>query len=200
MVAFLLVVILTNLLKGYRIHKPRNAPFSLAEFSLYSKNRTSEFFGVTRNIYFTFGILATLTSIVALNYFWETKGKRAAVVIDETREKAIEVKADVAAGFEDMQIQQVEILDRLRNVENQKEEVIDEVHALGDRLTGSRPRATTRTPATTSSTVQIIEAKPLKIAPTTPLSDDDIIVEEKRNDSLYIGERQSTTIQPSSLE
>ena len=103
-----------------------------------------------------------------------------------------EVKTTVDDGLDAIAERQRIMQESLDSIEGHKQEIIEEIHKVKEQ-----PR---QTPRTTSSTVQIIEAKPLKIAPTTPLSDDDIIVEEQRNDSLYVGERQSTTLQPSSLE
>ena len=191
LVAFLLLVIITNLVKGYRIHKPRNEPFSLADFVIYSKNRTSEFFGVTKNVYIAFCILGGFFTIIAINVFME-KAQDTGEVVKSVVDDGIQTVDD---GLSALKAQNIKMQTDILDIKDDKQDVIDEIQKIGKKIDGKRATSNRQT----YSTVEVIETEIISIAPTAPLSDSDVII-KKENSSLYVGETKNTNLKPSSLE
>ena len=190
LVAFLLLVIVSNLIKSYRIHKPRNEPFSMAEFVIYSKNRTSEFFGVTKNVYIAFCILAGFFTIVSVNAFMDRSGD-AVDVAKTVAEDGLDVVDD---GFQAVKEQQAEMKTQMRVIEERSNTILDKLEHLPD----TRTRQNTAQPSNSPPpTVEDIEEAPMKIVPSSQLSGDDEIIKTE-DESLYATERKRATIRPSS--
>ena len=186
LVAFLLLVIITNLVKGYRIHKPRNEPFSLADFVIYSKNRSSEFFGVTKNVYIAFCIFAGFFTIVGVNAFME-EARDTSVVVQGVVGDGIQTVDD---GLDALKAQNLKIENDILEIKNHKQDIIQEIR-------NERKKATGNSRTSTSVNEPEEDAIPFKIMPSAPLSDTDNVIIEQ-DDSLYSQERKRDVITPSS--
>ena len=186
LVAFLLLVIITNLVKGYRIHKPRNEPFSLADFVIYSKNRSSEFFGVTKNVYIAFCIFAGFFTIVGVNAFME-EARDTSVVVQGVVGDGIQTVDD---GLDALKAQNLKIENDILEIKNNKQDIIQEIR-------NERKKATGNSRTSTSVNEPEEDAIPFKIMTSAPLSDTDNVIIEQ-DDSLYSQERKRDVITPSS--
>lgn len=218
LIVFLVVVVLFNLNKGYQAHKPTGEPFNLNEFFVYSKNRISEFFGVARNVYIAFSIVAVLFSAVAFAMFMvkaEEKGDEAKASLDETLGTINELKDTQAQQMEVLinSTQQVAEEAAIKAAKRTKEEICADVNYMARAATGicsNVPRSSARAvspasaptlapqpdkpqmPTVTVTAPPAVE-EPLTFAPSSPLSGDDVTL-EKVSKPIY--EARPFTINP----
>jgi len=116
------------------------------------------------------------------------KVSEAVVVVEE---QASEVKEVVGDGFDDIAAKQKELEAKVDAISNHKDDIIQEIRA-------EKRRVSEQGTTSDSQTVEPEEeAKPFKIMPSAPLSDDDSLIIEQ-DTSLYSQERKRSVIRPSS--